>query len=173
MQHLGVFSMFFKLLLSLIIVLIFNSTLLAQDSCIDSNWTIHNYYEDNRGNVNIYTTMQLPTMSDLICILGSEFFSNVYKFPEKNTLGIVNKSTMYGYLIQWSLIDNRFIVMKLENKKSLTLIYPDPLSGVQDLLTGNNLPIDKELPLTQQRHYRGLLIDFTEQTLDILLNIKK
>jgi hypothetical protein len=165
--------MFYKLLNLLILALLFVTTTIAgaEDSyCINSAWEKTHYENNTRGLVTIYTTTQDPNISDLICILGTEFFSNVFNFPTKNTIGIVNPNTLIGFMLQWSIKNNRFILMKLENQQSLTLMYPDPLIRLGELLSGSTLPELKELPLNQQRFYRGLLFHFTEETLNVLLN---
>ena len=121
-------------------------------SCVNTAWIKNQYTSERTGETTSYRMKEgAPTSADLICIIGSEFFSRVGNFPNKATVVLADKATTRIVMAKWDLTGNLLLISVLStsgNSDRLVgqmLKLPEPLMRLGEIVSGTSLiePISK------------------------------
>lgn len=158
-----------KSLLALILFLL-PALCLAEDSksrCFSPDWKVINK-EVKFGEVVAYVvpnSYQI-TVTNVACLLGIEFLKRVNQVPNKLVVGIVKEDFSSGYLVQWNLEDDYFLLIESTEGKGVFTKYPGPLDRIKEIMTDQPFPKPSELPATVQKRFQR---NYTTVNLESLL----
>jgi hypothetical protein len=113
------------------------------------------YTSEKRGEVTLYplTHMSDLNVTNLACVLGTQFFAKVHEFPEKGTVGVIDRGYHNVALIQWNLKQDYFLIIHVVNGKGNFIKYPKPLDRIKEILINAPLPRGEDLPEHLRRRF--------------------
>lgn len=147
---------FISLFLTLVVVTtVVLPTASLSETCDLSKAELTRYSNESRGEVTLYTAVNNEDLhvTNLVCILGTEFFSKVYNFPTKATVGIVNSEYTNVLVLQWNISQDYFLIVQVVSGEGSFLKYPRPLDRIKEILINSPMPKKEELPPHLQRKF--------------------